>query len=80
HKEIVNRLPDNTEMMSVVRTVLSSIGNQSFQFPTTQEQGIQLLSIVPTIIAYRYRTRKGLPIIEPDLSLSHVGNYLYMLT
>ena len=79
-KEIINRLPDNMEMMSVVRTVLSSIGNQSFQFPATQEQGIQLLSIVPTIIAYRYRTQKGLPIIEPDLSLSHVGNYLYMLT
>ncbi|MCA0173278.1 citrate synthase/methylcitrate synthase [Bacillus sp. RAR_GA_16] len=78
-KEIINRLPENMEMMSVVRTVISSIGHQSYQFPATQEQGIQLLSIVPTIIAYRYRNQKGLPIIEPDGSLSHVGNYLYML-
>ncbi|MFK3960256.1 citrate synthase [Guptibacillus hwajinpoensis] len=79
-KEIINRLPGKMEMMSVIRTVLSSMGDHSYQFPATQEQGIYLLSIVPTIIAYRYRTQNGLSQIDPDVTLSHVGNYLYMLT
>ena len=32
------------------------------------------------IVAYYDRIRKGLPLIEPDRSLSHAGNFLYMLT
>ena len=79
-KEMIDRLPDKMEMMGVIRTILSSIGVSDFQFPATHKQGISLLGIVPTIIAYRYRSKKGLPFIEPEPSLSHVGNYLYMLS
>ena len=78
-KEIIDRLPDKMDMMAVIRTILSAKGHEKFSFPATHDQGINLLGIVPTIIAYRYRSQNDLPIIEPDMSLSHVGNYLFML-
>ena len=38
------------------------------------------LARIPTLIATYWNMRKGKPVIEPSETLSHVGNYLYMLT
>ena len=38
-----------------------------------------IIASFPTIIAYYYRLRNNLDIVEPRLDLSHVGNFLYML-
>ncbi|WP_404800846.1 citrate/2-methylcitrate synthase [Guptibacillus algicola] len=78
-KEILAQLPENMDMMSVIRTVISSMADKDTTFPSTQQQGIRIVGLVPTIIAYRYRSLHGDPIVEPDASLSHVANFLYML-
>lgn len=39
-----------------------------------------LVGRIPTIIAHFSRMAAGQPVIEPDASLSHAANYLYMLS
>lgn len=78
-KEILDLLPEEMDMMAVIRTILSSMGTKDYAFPATLDQGIRILGIVPTIIAYRYRKLIGKAPVEPKSTLSHVANYLYML-
>ena len=44
------------------------------------EKAINLIAKVPTIIASWQRIRNGLEIIDPDASLSHAANFLYMMS
>jgi citrate synthase len=48
--------------------------------PTCRELQIyRLLAKMPSIAAYAYRHRKGLPYVPPDNDLSYTGNFLSML-
>ncbi|WP_261132316.1 citrate synthase/methylcitrate synthase [Bacillus sp. Marseille-Q3570] len=76
---ILNALPEDMDMMSVIRTILSSKGTMDFGWPSTIGQATRITSIIPTIIAYRHRSLQGLDPVEPDQKLDHVANYLYML-
>ncbi|WP_099158285.1 citrate/2-methylcitrate synthase [Virgibacillus ndiopensis] len=76
-KHIVDQLPRNQSMMDVLRTIISSITLKSYNYI---DHAIQLIAVMPTIIAYRYRKMKNLPIINPDDSINHVYNFMYMLT
>lgn len=78
-KDLVRSLPESTDMMSVLRTATSAIGDRSFAWPPSFDQAAEILAKAPTIIAYRYRVLNGLEPIEPDPSLGHAENYLYML-
>jgi citrate synthase len=77
--EIIDRLPFEFDMMSVLRSAVSAMG-VSQEWPPCQEDAIRFAAAVPTIIAYRYAKQQGRTPIAPDESLSHVANYLYMLT
>jgi len=44
------------------------------------ERAINLIAKVPTIIASWQRIRNGLKIVDPDPSLSHAANFLYMMS
>lgn len=78
-KNILEHLPKQMDLMSVIRTAISSEGNESYGWKPTISQAIRLTSLVPTIIAYRKRQLQGKSIVEPSKELSHVENYLYML-
>lgn len=43
------------------------------------EISIKLISQIPTMVAAIHRIRKGLEPVEPDSSLCHAGNFMYML-
>ncbi|MED1862401.1 citrate synthase/methylcitrate synthase [Fictibacillus nanhaiensis] len=79
-KNILDHLPKDMDVMSVVRTAISSEGVSSYRWKPTVSQAIRLTSIVPTIICYWTRLLDGKHFIEPSKELSHVENYLYMLT
>ncbi|WP_413381775.1 citrate synthase/methylcitrate synthase [Alkalihalobacillus sp. 1P02AB] len=79
-KEWVRSLPRNMDMMSVLRTSISLLGTNEFQWKPTLEQAIQISALVPSIIAYRYHFIKGTKYNEPLAHLNHIENYLYMLT
>jgi citrate synthase len=78
-KTIIRALPPETDTMSVLRTATSAIGDRSFAWPPTFEQASEILAKAPTIIAYRNALNTGRDPIEPDESLGHAENYLYML-
>ncbi|MBU9713825.1 citrate synthase/methylcitrate synthase [Bacillus tamaricis] len=77
---ILNELPEDMEVMSVLRTAISSLGRSEFGWKPNIDQAIRLIAITPVIVAYRYRQQHNLPIIKPSDNLNHTANYLYMLT
>ncbi|MFB4169144.1 citrate/2-methylcitrate synthase [Virgibacillus sp. JSM 102003] len=70
-KTIIDSLPKHLSMMDVLRTAISSLASDT--------DAIQLIAIMPTIIAYRYRSLSSMRVIEPDSYLNHVENFLTML-
>ncbi len=47
---------------------------------TNEHRAVLILSAAPTIVATYWRFLNGQEPIQPDTSLSHAANYLYMLT
>jgi citrate synthase len=79
-KNILDHLPKEMDMMTVIRTAISAEGTINYTWKPTISQAIRLTSLVPTIIAYRKRQIDGKAFVEPLEKLSHVENYLYMQT
>jgi len=80
-KAVINLLPQEFEMMSVLRTAISA-GEETNReaWPPVMEAAMRYTAMVPSIIAYRNRRLAGLEPVEPNPDLGHVANYLYMLT
>ncbi len=76
--------PKDAHPMDVVRTVVSLMGiycpdKFDFSKDIKLQKVLRVVAKLPTIIAAYDRIRKGLEPIEPDNSLSHAENFLYML-
>lgn len=78
-KIIIDELPEDMEMMSVLRTVVSALGVDG-RWPPTVDQALGLTAVIPTVLAYRYRKLNGRAFVEPNGNLNHAANFLYMLT
>jgi len=80
----LRQVPKHALPMDVCRTIVSAL---SFFDPeekvNTKEanynKALRLFSQTGMIVASYDRIRKGLPLIEPDRSLSYAGNFLLML-
>jgi len=77
--------PVDAHPMDVVRTAVSLMGihcPDKFDFSKSikQQKVLRVVAKLPTIVAAYDRLRKGLDPIDPDNSLSHAENFLYMLT
>src|SRR5690606_16492379 len=68
--------------------VVSTVAALSTFYPEAKEvgdaelrklQAIRLIAKIPTLAAYAYRHRRGLPYVYPDNDLSYAGNLLNML-
>jgi citrate synthase len=77
--DLLKSLPKKMSMMSVMRTCISAMDDESFQWPPTIDEAIRLTAILPTIIATRVQLLKGEKICSPHPTLDHVKNFLYML-
>lgn len=78
-KTILDTLPEDMDVMSVMRTAVSALGTSKFSWPPSVEQAMQLTAILPSIIAYKYKKDRGEHFIEPHSELNHVANYIYMM-
>src|SRR5579875_1597059 len=73
-------LPNQAEL-DALRTVASAVGAAlPISGTPTYEQAIAMTARFPTIVAGFNRLRNGKDLVEPDPSLGHAANYLYMLT
>ena len=81
---LLRQAPRHALPMDVLRTIVSSL---SFFDPEEKvntkdanyHKAQRLFSQIGMVVAAYDRIRKGLPLIEPDRSLTHAGNFLLML-
>jgi len=68
--------------------LISTVGALSTFYPEAKQVGdaqnrrlqmTRLVAKLPTLAAYAYRHRRGLPIVYPDNDLSYAGNFLNMM-
>lgn len=83
--EFLRSIPLHVGAMDVLRTGVSALAHfdpQDGEETTAANIGkaTRLLAQIPGLIAARHRLRQGLPLLEPDDSLSFAGNLLYLLT
>ena len=72
---------DPMDMLQAFVSALAGYYDEEFSNKeASYEKAINLIAKVPTIIASWQRIRNGLPIVDPDSSLSHATNFLYMMS
>jgi citrate synthase len=77
-ERILLELPATMEIMDALRTVVSSLYIDREE--DIVETSLRLVGIIPTIISYHYRRINHLEIVKPNKSLTHVENFIYMLS
>ncbi len=78
-------LPKDASPMEVLRTAVSLLSisdpdDEESSHEANVRKSLRLTSQIAMLVAYFDRIRKGKHIVEPDTSLSHAGNFLWMLT
>ncbi len=72
---------DPMDMLQAFVAALAGYYDEEFaNKEASYDRAINLIAKVPTIIASWQRLRNGLDIVDPDPSLSHAANFLYMMT
>jgi citrate synthase len=82
---LLRQAPRHALPMDVLRTMVSALSffdpeEKSNTAEANLHKSLRLTSQIGMIVAAYDRVRKGLALVEPDRSLSHAGNFLYMLT
>lgn len=77
-------LPKDAQPMHMLRTMVSSLGMfdpspNAVDVPTARQKALNILAQAPAIVAAFDRSRRGVPYVRPDPSLSFAANFLYML-
>lgn len=82
--ESLRRVPKHVPPMDALRTVVSELSYYDPEYSENDHdanisKAIRLTSQISMLVAYYDRVRKGKPIVDPDLSLSHAANFLLQL-
>jgi citrate synthase len=81
---LLRQAPRHALPMDVLRSTVSSLAffdpeEKVNTLAANYGKSMRLFSQVAMVVAAYDRIRKGLPLIEPDRSLTHAGNFLLML-
>lgn len=81
---LIRSFPKSAIPMEVLRTAVSALSaydsdSEKMDHDTNVRKAIRLTSQIAMIVAAYDRIRKGKNVVEPDQSLSHAGNFLWML-
>jgi citrate synthase len=81
---LLRTAPRHALPMDVLRTAVSALSfydpqEKSNDHTANVDKAIRLTSQIAMIVAAYDRIRKDRPVVEPDRSLSHAGNFLLML-
>ena len=83
--EFLKQIPPKSNPMEVLRTAVSLMGisdpDDKDSSPAANiRKSFRLTAQIAMVVAIFDRLRRKLPIIDPDRSLSHAGNFLWMLS
>jgi citrate synthase len=71
---------DPMDMLQAFVSALAGYYDEEFSNKdASYDKAINLIAKVPTIVASWHRIRNGLEPVEPDSTLSHAANFLYMM-
>ncbi|HTT46052.1 MAG TPA: citrate synthase [Thermoplasmata archaeon] len=79
-ERVVDALPTVLPPLEALRTILSSLGDGSFDYPPTLDEGFRLIAQTPVLLSRFVRRARGEEPVAPRHDLSHAANYLWMLT
>jgi len=72
---------DPMDMLQAFVAALAGYFDEEFSTKeASYDRAINLIAKVPTIVAAWQRIRNGLDIVDPDPSLNHAANFLYMMS
>lgn len=72
---------DPMDMLQAFVAALAGYYDEEFSSKeASYERAINLIAKVPTIVASWQRIRNGMQLVEPDSTLSHAANFLYMMS
>ncbi len=82
--DMLRSFPTSATPMEVLRTAVSALSlydadEKDNSHDANVRKSFNLTAQLPMIVAIYDRLRKGLEIVPPDRSLSHAGNFLWML-
>ncbi|MDH4379131.1 MAG: citrate/2-methylcitrate synthase [Vampirovibrionales bacterium] len=82
--EALKTFPNTIHPMDALRTGTALLAMYDDEVPNNSHdanvrKAIRLTAKLPLLAAYSHRLSQGQPIVEPDNSLSHGANFLYML-
>lgn len=82
-KGVIQNFPKKAHPMDRIRTAVSFLGMEDSRvFDNTEEvnrnKAFKLFAAIPTMLAYDYRWRKGLALLEPQEDLDLCSNFLAM--
>ena len=83
--KLLQEFPKTATPMEVLRTAVSALSfydkdEKAVDHDSNVRKSFDLTAQIAMIVAAFDRIRKGKPVVEPDKSLSHAGNFLWMLT
>ncbi len=83
-ERILQIIPKTVTPMEVLRTAVSALSfydkeSELMDHEANLRKAIRLTSQIAMIVAGYDRIRKGKPVVQPDPSLSHAGNFLLLL-
>ncbi len=78
-ERVVDALAPSLPPLEALRTILSALGDGSFGYPPTREEGFALIARTPTLLARFVRHAHGAAPVPPRADLGHAANYLWML-
>ncbi|MDF2959565.1 MAG: citrate synthase/methylcitrate synthase [Paenibacillus sp.] len=79
-RQLLDTLPIQMPVMNVLQVTTAAMSDETSGWPPTVDQAVVMTALLPTIVTYWYRKQNGLSAIEPDSSLGHTANFLYMLS
>ncbi len=83
--DLLKSFPKQATPMEVLRTAVSALSfydpdEKAVDHDSNVRKSFDLTAQIAMLVAAFDRIRKGKPVIDPDPSLSHAGNFLWMLT
>ena len=80
---VLSLLPSECHPMDTLRTAVSCLGAEcpnedDNSLAANQAKALRLMAVLPTVLAFDHRRRRGLDAPEPDSSLGFAANFLQM--
>lgn len=79
-ERVADALPPRLPPLEALRTMLSALGDGSFGYPPTLDEGFRLIARAPMLLARFVSRSRGEDPVPSRPELSHAANYLWMLS